>query len=158
MSRFDGIKYGYRSENADNVNELYENSRSEGFGPEVKRRIMLGTFVLSSGYFDAYYKRGKLLQNMITDEFNEAFKKCDVILTPTSPNTAFKIGEKVGNPLEMYASDICTVTVNIAGLPAISLPCGFDNENLPIGMQLIAPKFGEQILFNTANSYEEIIG
>ncbi len=158
LARFDGVKYGYRSENYSTLAEMYETTRSEGFGAEVKRRIMLGTFVLSSGYFDAYYKRGKLLQNMITDEFNEAFKKCDVILTPTSPNTAFKIGEKVGNPLEMYASDICTVTVNIAGLPAISLPCGFDNENLPIGMQLIAPKFGEQILFNAANSYEEIIG
>ena len=158
LARFDGVKYGYRSENYSTLAEMYEKTRSEGFGAEVKRRIMLGTFVLSSGYFDAYYKRGKLLQNMIAAEFDDAFKKCDVILTPTSPNTAFKIGEKVGNPLEMYASDICTVTVNIAGLPAISLPCGFDNENLPIGMQLIAPKFGEQVLFNTANSYEEIVG
>jgi len=158
LARFDGVKYGYRSETYSSLAEMYEKTRSEGFGAEVKRRIMLGTFVLSSGYFDAYYKRGKLLQNAISAEFDEAFKKCDVILTPTSPNTAFKIGEKVGNPLEMYASDICTVTVNIAGLPAISLPCGFDNENLPVGMQLIAPKFCEQVLFDAANSYEEIVG
>ncbi len=158
LARFDGVKYGYRSEAYSSLTEMYEATRSEGFGAEVKRRIMLGTFVLSSGYFDAYYKRGKLLQNMISAEFEDAFKKCDVILTPTSPNTAFKLGEKVGNPLEMYASDICTVTVNIAGLPAISLPCGFDDNNLPIGMQLIAPKFCEQTLFNTAYSYEEIVG
>ena len=119
---------------------------------------MLGTFVLSSGYYDAYYKRGKLLQRAITQEFSDAFESCDVILTPTSPNTAFKFGEKTGNPLEMYASDICTVTVNIAGLPAISVPCKTSENELPVGMQLIAPKFGEQMLFDTAFSYEEIIG
>lgn len=158
LARFDGVKYGYRTPEYSSLAEMYEKTRSEGFGSEVKRRIMLGTFVLSSGYYDAYYKRGKLLQRAITQEFSDAFEHCDVILTPTSPNTAFKFGEKTGNPLEMYASDICTVTVNIAGLPAISVPCKTSENELPVGMQLIAPKFGEQVLFDTAFSYEEIIG
>ncbi|HAB00921.1 MAG TPA: Asp-tRNA(Asn)/Glu-tRNA(Gln) amidotransferase GatCAB subunit A, partial [Ruminococcaceae bacterium] len=158
LARFDGVKYGYRTPEYSSLAEMYEKTRSEGFGSEVKRRIMLGTFVLSSGYYDAYYKRGKLLQRAITQEFSDAFESCDVILTPTSPNTAFKFGEKTGNPLEMYASDICTVTVNIAGLPAISVPCKTSENELPVGMQLIAPKFGEQMLFDTAFSYEEIIG
>ena len=117
---------------------------------------MLGTFVLSSGYYDAYYKRAKILQNNITEEFNSAFEKCDVILTPTAPNTAFKIGEKINSPIEMYASDICTVPINIAGLPAISLPCGNDSKGLPIGMQLIGPKFSEKTLFDVAYAYETI--
>jgi aspartyl-tRNA(Asn)/glutamyl-tRNA(Gln) amidotransferase subunit A len=158
LARFDGVKYGYRTENFKNLNEMYEKTRSEGFGSEVQRRIMLGTFVLSSGYYDAYYKRAKLLQKNISDEFSKAFEKCDVILTPTAPNTAFKIGEKIDSPLEMYASDVCTVPINIAGLPAISLPCGNDKNNMPIGMQLIGPKFSEQLLFDVAHTYETIRG
>ena len=156
LARFDGVKYGYRAENFTNLNDMYEKTRSEGFGNEVKRRIMLGTFVLSSGYYDAYYKRAKILQNNITEEFNIAFEKCDVILTPTAPNTAFKIGEKINSPIEMYASDICTVPINIAGLPAISVPCGNDSKGLPIGMQLIGPKFSEKTLFDVAYAYETI--
>ena len=156
LARFDGVKYGYRAENFTNLNDMYEKTRSEGFGNEVKRRIMLGTFVLSSGYYDAYYKRAKILQNNITEEFNSAFEKCDVILTPTAPNTAFKIGEKINSPIEMYASDICTVPINIAGLPAISVPCGNDSKGLPIGMQLIGPKFSEKTLFDVAYAYETI--
>ncbi len=158
LARFDGVKYGYRTESFSNLNDMYEKTRSEGFGSEVKRRIMLGTFVLSSGYYDAYYKRAKILQKNISDEFKLAFEKCDVILTPTAPNTAFKLGEKIGSPLEMYASDICTVPVNIAGLPAISLPCGNDSKGLPIGLQLIGPKFSEQTLFDVAYAYETIRG
>ncbi len=158
LARFDGVKYGYRSENFNNLAELYENTRSEGFGDEVKRRILLGTFVLSSGYYDAYYKRAKLLQKQIQNEFNSTFEECDVLLTPTGTDTAFKIGEKSNDPLKMYANDICTVTVNIAGLPAISLPCGKGKNNMPIGMQLIGPKFSEQRLFNISQKYEDLVG
>ncbi len=158
LARFDGVKYGYRAETFTNLNDMYEKTRSEGFGSEVKRRIMLGTFVLSSGYYDAYYKRAKILQKNIADEFKSAFEKCDVILTPTAPNTAFKLGEKINSPIEMYASDVCTVPVNIAGLPAISLPCGNDSKGLPIGLQLIGPKFSEQTLFDVAYAYETIRG
>ncbi len=158
LARFDGVKYGYRTEKFENLSDMYEKTRSEGFGSEVQRRILLGTFVLSSGYYDAYYKRAKLLQKNISDEFKQAFEKCDVILTPTAPNTAFKIGEKIDSPLEMYASDVCTVPVNIAGLPAISLPCANDKNNMPIGVQLIGPKFSEQLLFDVAYTYETIRG
>lgn len=158
LSRFDGIKYGYRSENYDNLIDLYIKSRSEGFGDEVKRRIMLGTFVLSSGFFDAYYNRAKKLQQLITEEFKAAFTKCDFILTPTSPFTAFKLGENSDNPVANYLADVCTVTVNIAGLPAISIPCGVNDNGLPIGMQLIAPKFREDTLFTAASCFEKAFG
>ena len=158
LARFDGVKYGYRTENFSNLTEMYEKTRSEGFGDEVKRRIMLGTFVLSSGFYDAYYKRAKQLQQKIAQEYAEAFAKCDVILTPTSPSTAFKIGERSDDPLKMYAADICTVTVNIAGLPAISVPCGVASNGMPVGLQLIGPKFSEQMLFNVAGTYENICG
>lgn len=158
LARFDGVKYGYRAEKFDNLIDMYERSRSEGFGTEVKRRIMLGTFVLSSGYYDAYYKRAKLTQNRIADEFNNAFQNCDVILTPTSPVTAFKLGDRTDDPLKMYAADICTVPVNIAGLPAVSIPCGNDANGLPVGCQLIGPKFAEQAILNTAYSYEQNCG
>ncbi|MDF2567450.1 MAG: gatA3 [Oscillospiraceae bacterium] len=157
LARFDGVKYGYRTKEYTNLIDMYEKTRSEGFGDEVKRRIMLGTFVLSSGYYDAYYKRAKSLQKRISSEFTEAFSGCDVILTPTTPYTAFKIGQNINDPLKMYACDICTVTVNIAGLPAISIPCGSDSKGLPIGMQLIGPKFSEQVLLNTAYSFENIV-
>lgn len=158
LARFDGVKYGYRTEHYDNLIDMYEKTRSEGFGDEVKRRIMLGTFVLSSGFYDAYYKKAKIVQKKISAEFDEAFKNCDIIATPTIPSTAFKIGENIGDPLKMYYSDVCTVPVNIAGLPAISVPCGKDEKSLPIGMQFIAGKFCEQVLLNSAYSFEQLSG
>lgn len=157
LARFDGVKYGYRAENYENLADMYEKTRSEGFGDEVKRRIMLGTFVLSSGFYDAYYKKAKVLAKHIKDEFADAFTKCDVIATPSTPTPAFRIGENIGNPLKMYAADICTVTVNIAGLPAISVPCGKVN-NLPQGIQFIGNKFCEQTLLNTALAVENTVG
>lgn len=150
LSRFDGVKYGYRSKDSNGTNEMYENTRSEGFGSEVKRRIMLGTYVLSSGYYDAYYNKALKARTLIINEFNKAFEKYDVIIGPTSPTTAFKIGEKVDNPLEMYLSDICTVPVNIAGLPAISVPIGVDSKKLPIGMQIIGKAFDEATILKVA--------
>lgn len=157
LARFDGVKYGYRTENYENLIDMYEKTRSEGFGDEVKRRIMLGTFVLSSGFFDAYYKKAKLVALEIVKEFNAAFEKCDVIATPATPGTAFKIGENMGDPTKMYAADICTVTVNIAGLPAISVPCGKVN-NMPVGLQFIGRKFSEQTLLNAALAVEQLNG
>jgi len=158
LARFDGVKYGFRAKEYENLLDMYEKTRSEGFGDEVKRRIMLGTFVLSSGYYDAYYKKAKLIQKRISDEFATAFSEVDVIATPTVPSTAFKIGENTDDPLKMYATDICTVTINIAGLPAVSIPCGKDKLGLPIGLQLIGKKFSEQTLLNTAYAYEQIVG
>lgn len=158
LARFDGVRYGFRAEEYDGLVDMYEKTRSEGFGDEVKRRIMLGTFVLSSGFYDAYYKKAKLLQRRISAEFSSAFADVDVIAAPTVPSTAFKIGENINDPLKMYATDICTVTANIAGLPAISVPCGMDNKNLPIGLQLIGDKFTEQKLLNSAYAYEQLRG
>ena len=154
LGRYDGIRYGHRAKNFSNIKELFKNSRSEGFGEEVKRRIILGTYVLSSGYYDAYYKKAQQVRTLVMNKFNEAFEKYDVILTPTTPTTAFKIGEKSNNPLEMYLSDICTVSVNIAGLPGMSIPCGVDSQGLPIGMQLIGNKFDEETLIKAAHAYE----
>lgn len=158
LARYDGVKYGFSNKDAKNLNDLYLSVRSQAFGAEVKRRILLGTYVLSSGFYDAYYKRAKMLQKMISAEFDDAFKKCDVILTPTTPYTAFGIGEKVSDPVAMYAADICTVTVNIAGLPAISIPSGFGANGMPIGMQLIGSKFSENILLKAAKGYETAVG
>lgn len=158
LARFDGVKYGYRAKDYDGLTDMYEKTRSEGFGDEVKRRIMLGTFVLSSGFYDAYYKKAKLVQRKISQEFSDAFKECDVIATPTVPSSAFKIGENIGDPIKMYYNDVCTVTVNIAGLPAISVPCGFDSKNMPMGLQFIADKFCEQTLLDTAYAYEQLSG
>ena len=155
LGRFDGIRYTYRSPNATTLEEIFKKSRSEGFGPEVKRRIILGTYVLSSGYYDAYYKKAQQVRRLVQNEFDKAFQKYDVILTPTSPTVAFKIGEKSNNPLEMYLSDICTVSVNIAGLPGISIPCGVDSNNMPVGMQLIGKRFSESTLLNAAYTYEQ---
>ena len=155
LGRFDGIRYGYRAKDYKDLNELFVKSRSEGFGDEVKRRIILGTYVLSSGYYDAYYKKAQKVRSLVMNEFNKAFEKYDVLLTPTSPTVAFKIGEKTSNPLEMYLSDICTVSVNIAGLPGISIPCGVDSNNMPIGMQLIGNKFQEKKILNAAYAYEQ---
>ena len=158
LARYDGVKYGYRAKDYDGLIEMYEKTRSEGFGDEVKRRIMLGTFVLSSGFYDAYYKKAKLLQRRISSEFSDVFSDVDILCAPTVPTTAFKIGENIGDPLKMYATDVCTVTINIAGLPAMSIPCGYDGNGLPIGIQLIADKFNEQTLFNTAECYENLVG
>ena len=158
LARFDGVRYGFRAENYDGLVDMYERTRSEGFGPEVKRRIMLGTFVLSSGFYDAYYKKAKLWQRRILAEFAQQFEDIDVIATPTVPSTAFRIGQNTDDPLKMYATDICTVTVNIAGLPAISIPCAYDENGLPVGLQLIGNRFTEQTLLNTAYGYEKIVG
>ena len=155
LGRFDGIRYGYRAKEFKNLRDLYKKSRSEGFGPEVKRRIILGTYVLSSGYYDAYYKKAQQVRTLVMNEFNKAFEKYDVILTPTSPTVAFDIGSKSDNPLEMYLADICTVSVNIAGLPGISVPCGVDRQGMPIGMQLIGNKFQEETILNAAYTYEQ---
>ena len=156
LGRFDGIRYGYRTKNYSNLKELYRNSRSEAFGSEVKRRI-LGIYVLSSGYYDAYYKKAQQVRTLVQKEFDEAFKKYDVLLTPTSPTVAFKIGERSNNPLEMYLADICTVPVNIAGLPAISIPIAVDSNGMPIGMQLIGNRFEEEKILNVAYTLEQEI-
>lgn len=154
LARFDGIKYGYRAEDYTNAVDIYSKSRSQGFGEEVKRRIMLGTYALSAGYYDAYYKKALKVRTLIINEFKEAFKDVDVIISPTSPTTAFKIGEKMQDPLAMYLSDICTVPVNIAGVPAISIPAGFAN-GLPVGLQLIGNYFEEGTLFRAAHAFEQ---
>ncbi len=150
LARFDGVRYGYRSETAKTLAEMYPHSRNEGFGAEVKRRIMLGTFALSSGYYDAYYEKAQRVRTMLCNDFAEAFQKCDVIATPTAPTPAFKLGEKVNDPLAMYLDDIYTVTINLIGVPAISVPCGFSSTGLPIGLQLIGNHFDEGRLLNTA--------
>ncbi|MDR0983848.1 MAG: Asp-tRNA(Asn)/Glu-tRNA(Gln) amidotransferase subunit GatA [Ruminococcus sp.] len=157
LARFDGVKYGYRAENFDSLTDMYEKTRSEGFGDEVKRRIMLGTFVLSSGFFDAYYKKAKIIQRNIAREFDESFKECDFIITPTTPTPAFKIGEKQADPVKMYYNDVCTVAVNIAGIAAVSVPCGLVN-GLPVGIQFIGDKFSENKLFDYALKYEKLRG
>ncbi len=157
LGRFDGIRYGYRSPKFNNLRDIYINSRSEGFGDEVKRRIILGTYVLSSGYYDAYYKKAQQVRTLVKSRFDEVFENHDIILTPTAPTTAFKIGEKSDNPLEMYLSDICTVSVNIAGLPGLSIPCGVDSEGMPVGMQLIGKRFDEETILNAGYTYEQAI-
>ena len=155
LGRFDGIRYGHRTEEYSNIDEIFKKSRSEGFGDEVKRRIIFGTYVLSSGYYDAYYKKAQQVRTLVSNEFNKAFEKYDVILTPTSPTTAFKIGEKSGDPMQLYLADIDTVSVNVAGLPGISIPCGVDSKGLPIGMQLIGNKFQEETILNAAYTFEQ---
>jgi aspartyl-tRNA(Asn)/glutamyl-tRNA(Gln) amidotransferase subunit A len=157
LSRYDGVKYGYRAENVKSLEELFVRSRSEGFGNEVKRRIMLGTFVLSSGYYDAYYKKAKLFQQKLKEEFKKAFESCDMLLTPTAPDVAFKIGE-IEDPIKMYASDICTVTVNLAGLPAVSVPVASKKDGMPVGMQLIGKPFCDNEILRVADIYENLIG
>lgn len=155
LGRYDGIKYGYRADNFEDLIDIYKKSRTEGFGEEVKRRIMLGTYVLSSGYYDAYYKKAQKVRTLIINDFKRVFEEVDVVILPTAPNTAFKFGSKSANPVEMYLEDIYTVPVNIAGLPAISIPCGFDKDNMPIGLQLIAPAFEEKTLIKAAYTYEQ---
>ena len=155
LGRFDGIRYGYRTKNFESLKDIYKNSRSEGFGAEVKRRIILGTYVLSSGYYDAYYKKAQKVRTLIKKEFEKLFEKYDVLLTPTSPTVAYEIGTKSNNPLEMYLADLCTVTVNISGLPGISVPCGVDKNGMPIGMQLIGKHFDEETIIKAAYAYEQ---
>ena len=155
LGRFDGVRYTYRSKDFNGLWDVYKKSRSEAFGDEVKRRIILGTYVLSSGYYDAYYKKAQKVRTLVMNEFNKAFEKYDVIITPTSPTVAFDIGGKVDNPLAMYLADICTVSVNIAGLPGISVPCGVDSNGMPVGMQIIGNKFQEETILNAAYTYEQ---
>ena len=155
LGRFDGIRYGYRTKNYENLRDIYRNSRSEGFGSEVKRRIILGTYVLSSGYYDAYYKKAQQVRTLVRNEYAKNFEKYDCLLTPIAPNVAFDIGSKVNNPLEMYLADLCTVPVNIAGLPGISIPCGLNSEGMPIGFQLIGKPFDEETILNVAYTYEQ---
>ncbi len=158
LARYDGVKYGYRTQNYNDLMEMYKNTRSEGFGDEVKRRIMLGTYALSSGYYDAYYKKAQQVRTVVRSGFEAAFEKYDFILSPTAPVTAFKLGEKTADPMEMYLADICTVSINIAGLPAISIPCGVGANNLPIGMQLIGNSFDEKTILHAAYAYEKNVG
>ncbi|MBP7651810.1 Asp-tRNA(Asn)/Glu-tRNA(Gln) amidotransferase subunit GatA, partial [Candidatus Dependentiae bacterium] len=153
LARYDGVKYGYRTPEYDNLADMYEKTRSEGFGEEVKRRIMLGTFVLSAGYYDAYYKKAQKIRTLIKNDFNKAFQQCDVIITPASPTPAFNIGEKINNPLEMYLSDIYTISINLAGITALSIPGGFIN-GMPAGVQLIGNNFEEKKLYNFAYKLE----
>lgn len=155
LARFDGVRYGVRSEKAENMIDMFKMSRSEGFGDEVKRRIMLGTFALSSGYYDAYYKKAQKVRTLIKQDFENVFENYDVIIGPTTPTPAFKVGEKIDDPLTMYANDILTIPVNLAGVPGISVPCGFSSEGLPIGLQIIGKHFDEQTVYQTAYAFEQ---
>ncbi|MFC2075221.1 Asp-tRNA(Asn)/Glu-tRNA(Gln) amidotransferase subunit GatA [Bdellovibrionota bacterium] len=156
LARFDGVRYGHRAKGYKSLEDLYKQSRGEGFGTEVKRRIMLGTFALCSGYYDAYFKKAAQVRTLITEDFKRAFEQVDVIVTPTTPTPAFKLGEKVEDPLQMYLSDIYTISVNLAGLPAMSLPCGFVDDHLPIGMQLIAGQMQEEKIFAIGSAYQSV--
>lgn len=155
LARFDGVRYGHRTDNAENLLEMYCKSRAEGFGPEVKRRIMLGTYALSSGYYDAYYKKAQQMRRVVTEDFLKAFAQVDALICPTCPNTAFDIGSKVDDPLAMYLTDIGTITANLAGIPAMSIPAGFDKDGMPIGLQIMSPQLSESKLFNIAYKFEQ---
>jgi aspartyl-tRNA(Asn)/glutamyl-tRNA(Gln) amidotransferase subunit A len=155
LSRFDGVKYGFRSESSGDLNKMYTNTRQEGFGDEVKRRIILGAFALSSGYYDAYYIKGQKVRTLIKKDFDQAFEKCDFIAGPNSPVPAFKLNEKLNDPLQMYLSDIFTLSVNLAGLPGMSIPCGFTSQNLPVGLQLIGRPFDEETILNIGNQFQK---
>src|SRR3990170_2535746 len=155
LARYDGVKYGFRAQGAKDLLDMYMKSRSQGFGPEVKRRIMLGTYALSAGYYDAYYKKGQQARTLIKRDFDEAFKSVDVIVTPTAPTPAFKIGEKTADPLQMYLSDIFTISVNLAGIPGLTLPCGFTGDGLPVGLQILGRDFDEERILQIAYAYEQ---
>jgi aspartyl-tRNA(Asn)/glutamyl-tRNA(Gln) amidotransferase subunit A len=154
LARFDGVRYGYRARDARTLSDMYRRSRDEGFGPEVKRRIMLGTYALSAGYYDAYYLKAQRVRTLLTRDFEQAFKKVDAIVTPTSPTAAFKLGDKVDDPLAMYLADIYTVTADLAGIPGISVPCGETKEKLPIGVQILGRHFDEATILRVAHAYE----
>ncbi|MEM6885085.1 MAG: Asp-tRNA(Asn)/Glu-tRNA(Gln) amidotransferase subunit GatA [Verrucomicrobiota bacterium] len=158
LARFDGVRYGHRSSEAKDAISTYHLSREEGFGAEVKRRIILGTYVLSSGYYDAYYNRAQKVRALMKQDFEKAFEKCDLVLTPTSPTAAFKAGEKLDDPLQMYLADVYTIAANAAGICGISLPCGFNSENLPVGLQLMGPAYGEPTMYQAAYAYEQAHG
>ena len=155
LARYDGMKYGYRAPHAAGLTETYRQTRAQGFGSEVKRRIMLGTYALSAGYYDAYYLKAQKVRTLIRQDFLKAFETCDVIATPVAPTTAFRIGEKAADPLTMYLSDIFTIAVNLAGLPGLSVPCGFDEKDLPMSLQLIGKPFAEETLLQAAYAYEQ---
>jgi aspartyl-tRNA(Asn)/glutamyl-tRNA(Gln) amidotransferase subunit A len=155
LARFDGVRYGRRVKDPKDILDMYRRTRAEGFGAEVKRRIILGTYVLSSGYYDAYYNRAQKVRRMIADDFRQAFKKCDALLTPTSPTPAFKLGERTQDPLQMYLADIFTIAANLAGICGVSIPCGFATGKLPIGLQIIGPKWGEETMLRVAHAYEQ---
>ena len=156
LARFDGVQYGFRFKgNIENMIDMYKKTRGTGFGEEAKRRIILGTFALSHGYYDAYYLRALKVRTLIKQDFDNVFKEFDCIVTPTSPTPAFKIGEKTADPLKMYLSDIYTISVNLAGIPGISIPCGFTKNGLPVGLQIIAKPFAEETLFRVAHAYEQ---
>lgn len=155
LARFDGVKYGYRAKDSKNLLEMYKKTRAEGFGPEVKRRIMLGTYALSSGYYDAYYKKAQQLRALVKDDFDRVFKDVDLLISPTCPNTAFEFGSKTEDPLAMYLTDIATISANLAGIPGISVPAGFDASGMPIGLQILAPQLHEAKLFNAAYKFEQ---
>ena len=157
LARFDGVKYGHRTKDAKNILEMYTKTRAEGFGDEVKRRIMLGTYALSAGYYDAYYKKAQQLRRLIKNDFDKAFEKVDILISPTCPNTAFEIGSKVEDPLSMYLTDIGTISANLAGIPGMSLPCGYDSDGMPIGLQILAPVLKEEKLFNMAYNFEQAV-
>ena len=154
LSRFDGVRYGYRAPEYTDLADMYEKSRSQGFGEEVKRRIMIGTYVLSHGYYDAYYLQAQKIRRLIAQDFTDAFKQCDVIMGPTSPSTAFNLGEKGDDPVQMYLSDIYTIAVNLAGLPGMSIPCGFGTNEMPVGLQIIGNYFDEARMLNVAHQYQ----
>ncbi len=156
LSRFDGVRYGYRAPEYGNLDDMYSKTRAQGFGAEVKRRILIGAYVLSHGYYDAYYLQAQKIRRLIADDFSEAFKVCDVILGPTAPGTAFKLGEKSDDPVEMYLNDLYTIPANLAGLPGMSLPCGFDARGLPIGLQLVGNYFSEAKMLNVAHQYQHV--
>lgn len=155
LARFDGVKYGQRTKDPKNLLEMYTKTRAEGFGDEVKRRIMLGTYALSAGYYDAYYKKAQQLRRLIKEDFDRAFEKADILISPTCPNTAFEIGSKIEDPLSMYLTDIGTISANLAGIPGMSLPCGYDSDGMPIGLQILAPALKEETLFNLAYNFEQ---
>jgi aspartyl-tRNA(Asn)/glutamyl-tRNA(Gln) amidotransferase subunit A len=157
LARYDGVKYGFRADGKDLI-DMYLNTRAQGFGTEVKRRIMLGTYALSSGYYDAYYRKAQQVRTLIKQDFEDAFKAIDVIMTPTSPTAAFRAGEKTADPLQMYLSDIFTISANLAGVPAISLPCGFTSDNLPVGLQFIGKHFDEESILKISYAYEQNTG
>ncbi len=156
LSRFDGVRYGHRAPEYTDLNDMYAKTRAQGFGAEVKRRILIGTYVLSHGYYDAYYVQAQKIRRLIADDFSEAFKACDVILGPTTPGTAFRIGENSDDPVRMYLNDLYTIPANLAGLPGMSLPCGFDAQGLPIGLQLVGNHFGEARMLNVAHQYQRV--
>jgi len=155
LARYDGVRYGFRSKGEEDLLDMYKATRSAGFGAEVKRRIMIGTYALSSGYYDAYYKKASQVRMLLRNDFDEAFKTCDVILTPTTPTPAFKIGEKMDDPLQMYLSDIFTLSTNLAGVPGIVVPCGYTEGGLPVGVQLMASHFEEGKLIQAASAFEK---